>query len=77
MAKNQKKNQKKKPKKTNANLEILKNQKNQCQFTDFGVATGFFWFFLGEHPPNHTEILGNYLVFQYDYDVVHRNVISF
>ena len=55
--KNQKK-PKKKPKKTNANLEILKNQKkpkktkkNQCQFTDFGVATGFFGFFLGEHPP--------------------------
>ena len=39
-------------------MEILKNQKkpkktkkNQCQFADFGVATGFFWFFLGEHPP--------------------------
>ena len=46
----------KKTKKTNANLETLKNQKknqkkqkkNQCQFADFGVATGFF---LGEHPP--------------------------
>ena len=58
MPKKPKKNQKK-PKKTNANLEILKNQKNpkktkknQCQFTDFGVATGFFFgFFWGEHPP--------------------------
>ena len=43
----------KKTKKANANLEILKNQKKpkkkQCQFTDFGVATGFFF---GEHPPN-------------------------
>ena len=48
--KNQKKNQKnqwqfgnfKKPKKPK------KNQKNQCQFTDFGVATGFFLvFFFG------------------------------
>ena len=52
-----KKNQKNQ-KKTNANLEILKNQKkpkktkkSQCQFADFGVATGFFCFFLGEHPP--------------------------
>ena len=35
-----KKNQKK-PKKTK------KNQKKPSQFTNFGVATGFFWFFLG------------------------------
>ena len=50
---NAKKNQKnqcqfgnlKKPKKTK------KTKKNQCQFTDFGVANGFFLFFLGEHPP--------------------------
>ena len=49
-----KKNQKKpmpiwKFKKTKKNQK--KTKKNQCQFTDFGVATGFFWFFLGEHPP--------------------------
>ena len=31
----------KKPKKT------IKNQKKPSQFTNFGVATGFFWFFLG------------------------------
>ena len=31
----------KKPKKTK------KNQKKPSQFTNFGVATGFFWFFLG------------------------------
>ena len=31
--------------------ETKKKTKNQCQFTDFGVATGFFRFFLGEHPP--------------------------
>ena len=55
---NAKKNQKK-PKKTKKNQcqfgnlkKPKKTKKNQCQFTDFGVATGFFWFFLGEHPPN-------------------------
>ena len=32
----------KKPKKTKKN-----QKKNQCQFADFGVATGFFWFFFG------------------------------
>ena len=31
----------KKPKKTK------KNQKKPSQFTNFGVATGFFWFFFG------------------------------
>ena len=54
---NAKKNQKK-PKKTKKNQcqfgnfkKPKKTKKNQCQFADFGVATGFFWFFLGEHPP--------------------------
>ena len=43
-------------KKTKKNQK--KPKKNQCQFTDFGVATGFFWFFLGEHPPKiSTSIL--------------------
>ena len=36
----------KKPKKTKK-----KTKKNQCQFTDFGVATGFFWFFWVSTPP--------------------------
>ena len=45
--KNQKKNQKKpmpiwKSKKTKKK-KPKKTKKNQCQFTDFGVATGFFW----------------------------------
>ena len=63
-----KKNQKK-PKKTKKNQcqfgnlkktkkKPKKTKKNQCQFTDFGVATGFFWFFLGEHPPH--SIIKNY-----------------
>ena len=52
---NAKKNQKKpmpiwKFQKTKRNQK--KPKKNQCQFANFGVATGFFWFFLGEHPPN-------------------------
>ena len=57
-AKKNKKKTKKNQKKTNANLEILKNQKkpkktkkNQCQFADFGVATGFFWLFWVSTPP--------------------------
>ena len=29
---------------------ILGKEKIQSQFTDFGVATGLFWVFLGEHP---------------------------
>ena len=48
---------KKTKKKTNANLEIKKKkQKNECQLTDFGVATGFFLVFLGEHPPKDVRI---------------------
>ena len=41
------KNQKK-PKKTNANLEILKNQKKPMPICQFWCSD---WFFLGEHPP--------------------------
>ena len=54
LAKTNAKKQKKKPmpiwkfKKTKKNQK--KTIKNQCQFTDFGVATGFFLVFLGEHP---------------------------
>ena len=33
------------PKKTKKKTK--KNQKKPSQFTNFGVATGFFWFFLG------------------------------
>ena len=39
-----------------------KKQKNQCQFTDFGVATVFFLFFLGKHPPNYTSKYRAFLV---------------
>ena len=74
--KNQKKTKKnqKKPKKTNANLEILKNQKknqkkpkkNQCQFADFGVATGFFWV---STPPDL-----RYVTLRYTLKEITRNV---
>ena len=68
LAKTNAKKSQKKPKKTKKNQcqfgnlkkpkKTKKNQKkNQCQFTDFGVATGFFWFFLGEHPPSLGPIL--------------------
>ena len=48
----------KKPKKA-------KKQKSQCQFADFGVATGFFLVFLGEHPPN-----------AFDVSILQENVIN-